>query len=157
MTEDIPAIAQSFIRRNNQKTGKKIEGITPEAMERIIGYPWPGNVRVLRNAIEYAFVLCHGGDIDARHLPPRVAGTVTACLPPASTGALDISGKRQALIRALKEAGGNRSKAARIFGGQPCHRLETDEKIRNRPVTTASFSLTHFRFNFSALRLRGGY
>jgi two-component system response regulator HydG len=55
---DLPMIVQNFIRRNNEKSGKKILGVTPEALERMAAYGWPGNVRELRNAIEYAFVLC---------------------------------------------------------------------------------------------------
>jgi transcriptional regulator with GAF, ATPase, and Fis domain len=55
--EDIPLIVQSFIKRIEPKQGKKILGCTPEAMEKLTSYSWPGNIRELRNAIEYASVL----------------------------------------------------------------------------------------------------
>ena len=73
--EDIPMIVQGFIQQNNDKSKKEIAGITSEALKRLTAYPWPGNVRELRNTIEYAFVLCQGGDIDVRHLPPKIAAT----------------------------------------------------------------------------------
>jgi two-component system response regulator HydG len=115
---DLPMIVQNFIRRNNEKSGKKILGVTPEALERMAAYGWPGNVRELRNAIEYAFVLCPGGGIDIRHLPPKVVGGDPICpVPPAAgRGRGSDEQKRAALIEALKRSGGNRSEAARILG-----------------------------------------
>jgi two-component system response regulator HydG len=115
---DLPMIVQSFIRRNNEKSGKKILGVTPEALERMAAYGWPGNVRELRNAIEYAFVLCPGGGIDIRHLPPKVVGSDAICTQPQAdtppTGRAEA--KRRALLQALKRSRGNRSEAARILG-----------------------------------------
>jgi PAS domain S-box-containing protein len=65
--EDIPLLVQGFITQNNQRSGKTIEGLSPEAMDALLGYTWPGNVRELRNTIEYAFVLCPGGWIGPVH------------------------------------------------------------------------------------------
>jgi PAS domain S-box-containing protein len=116
--EDLPLIVQSFIRRNNQKSGKKILGLTPEAIEKMTAYSWPGNVRELRNAIEYAFVLCGSGGIGVDHLPPRIADTIPEGAPAAvsmTTGMADPA-KKRALLDALRQAGGNRSEAARILG-----------------------------------------
>jgi len=50
--EDIPALVQNFIRQNNQRSGKIIEGLSPEALDALLAYAWPGNVRELRNTIE---------------------------------------------------------------------------------------------------------
>ena len=113
--EDIPIIVQSFIRNNNSKTGKKILGLTPEALEKLTAYPWPGNVRELRNAIEYAFVLCPSGGIGAHHLPPKVSGTSVECVEPIRK-APGNDHQREALVEALRKAGGNQSEAARILG-----------------------------------------
>ncbi len=114
--EDVPIIIQNFIRLNNQRSGKKILGLTPEAMQKMTRYHWPGNVRELRNAIEYAFVLCSSGGIDVQHLPPKISGTAVECVePPEPKQPVNLR-KKEALIRALREARGNRSEAARILG-----------------------------------------
>jgi PAS domain S-box-containing protein len=115
--EDIPMIVQSFIRRNNEESGKKIMGLAPEALEKLVAYSWPGNVRELRNAVEYAFVLCPGGHIQVEHLPPKIIS-----YEPWDTDNLPLTGQKTAdrtrneLIRALRQAGGNQSKAASLLG-----------------------------------------
>jgi two-component system, NtrC family, response regulator HydG len=114
--EDIPNIAQHFIRLNNEKSGKKILGMTPEAMEKVVSYSWPGNIRELRNAIEYAFVLCPSGGIDLQHLPPKVVGTEKLSSKAGIQAPAVGEDKRQSLIKALKESCGNRGKAAEILG-----------------------------------------
>ncbi|MGE4504989.1 MAG: sigma-54 interaction domain-containing protein [Desulfovibrionaceae bacterium] len=72
--EDIPALADHFIRRLNRETGRDVHGFSPAAMQAAMRYPWPGNIRELRSAIEYAFVVCDGAAIAPEHLPPQVGG-----------------------------------------------------------------------------------
>lgn len=67
--EDIPVLAEHFINRMNGLRGKDISGLSREALAALMHYDWPGNIRELQNAIEHAFILCHGGLIDVRHLP----------------------------------------------------------------------------------------
>jgi PAS domain S-box-containing protein len=113
--EDIPLIAQSFIRRNAVSSGKRILGLTPEALEALTEYAWPGNVRELRNAIEYAFVLCQSGGIDTQHLPHKiVAGSLDQ--PVACELDPDCIEARDKMIAVLRQAGGNQSKAAKMLG-----------------------------------------
>jgi PAS domain S-box-containing protein len=113
--EDIPLIAQSFIRRNAVSSGKKILGLTPDALEVLTEYAWPGNVRELRNAIEYAFVLCQSGGIGTKHLPHKIAHGAP---DPQGTCQLDplCVKDREDLVQVLRQAGGNQSKAARMLG-----------------------------------------
>jgi PAS domain S-box-containing protein len=113
--EDIPLIAQNFIRRNAAASGKKILGLTPEALDKMTLYTWPGNVRELRNAIEYAFVLCSSGAIGIEHLPPKIvqANDTIGSECRIDPGCLD---ERTRLIQVLREAGGNQSAAARQLG-----------------------------------------
>ncbi len=117
---DIPKLVQNFIRIYNEKSGKSILGMTPEAIEKITAYDWPGNVRELRNAIEYAFVLCPSGGIGIDHLPPKIVGALSECVEPSkemnTRRRQDNSDKREALIAALRKARGNRSETARILG-----------------------------------------
>jgi two-component system, NtrC family, response regulator HydG len=110
--EDIPIIIQHFIGQHRQKSAKTITGISPEAVARLAAYVWPGNVRELRNAIEYALVLCPEGEIGVQHLPPRIASENACPCPPESAD----THEREELIRALREAGGNQSAAARCLG-----------------------------------------
>ena len=114
--EDIPVIVQSFIRQNTAKTGKKILGLTPEAMQKMVQYNWPGNVRELRNAVEYAFVLCPSGGIGVTHLPPRILGATAHCPPPPDVTLGADEAQKEELIKALRQAAGNQSEAARILG-----------------------------------------
>jgi two-component system response regulator AtoC len=70
---DIPELTGFFIRQNNSKHGVNVTGITPRAMQALNGYRWPGNIRELSNAIEYAVLFCDGETIDLGHLPGDVA------------------------------------------------------------------------------------
>ena len=66
--EDIPVLADFFLERFTQDTGKRIEGLTQKAIHVLMDYPWPGNVRELRNVIERAVVIAHGRMIGAQEL-----------------------------------------------------------------------------------------
>jgi PAS domain S-box-containing protein len=66
---DIPLLVEHFIRKLCAKTGKSIREVSPEAMEVLYDHDYPGNIRELENALQRAFVLCHGPRIEASHLP----------------------------------------------------------------------------------------
>lgn len=67
--EDIPLLVEHFINRFNHLQGKNIEGVSPQVMEVLMHYSFPGNVRELENIIEHAFVLCNDSIIQEKHLP----------------------------------------------------------------------------------------
>jgi DNA-binding NtrC family response regulator len=67
--EDIPELVGFFIKQKNAKMGVNIVDITPKAMERLMAYDWPGNIRELSNAIESAMVFCDTGVIELSNLP----------------------------------------------------------------------------------------
>jgi PAS domain S-box-containing protein len=67
--EDIPYLVDHFVRRFNAKKGKNILGASPQAMEVLMKYDFPGNVRELENTIEYGYALCHGRILEYEHLP----------------------------------------------------------------------------------------
>lgn len=79
-SEDIPLLINSFIARLRLKTEKAISGMSSEAFEILNAYEFPGNVRELMNIIEYAFVLCPGGDILPFHLPGHLMRGKSAAL-----------------------------------------------------------------------------
>jgi two-component system, NtrC family, response regulator HydG len=67
--EDIPSLIERFISEMPQRRHHSVEGITPAALELCLAHNWPGNIRNLRNAIEYASVLCPGSFIRPEDLP----------------------------------------------------------------------------------------
>jgi DNA-binding NtrC family response regulator len=71
--DDIPLLVQHFIDRFGREGGKKLAGVTPQAMKVLCEYGWPGNIRELRNTLERAVILCGGGIIDVEHLPVELA------------------------------------------------------------------------------------
>jgi two-component system response regulator HydG len=113
---DIPLLAESFFRRNQLKSQKKIRGISNAAMEQLLAYPWPGNVRELKSAFEYAFVTCQEKMIQPNHFPPAVhqAQPLAVNNRPGPLNRKEIQKKE--LIEALQSAGGNQSRAADILG-----------------------------------------
>jgi PAS domain S-box-containing protein len=113
---DIPLLAESFFRRNQLKSQKKIRGISNAAMEQLLAYPWPGNVRELKSAFEYAFVTCQEKMIQPYHFPPAVHQTKPLAMnnKPGPLNRKEI--QKNELIEALRSADGNQSRAADILG-----------------------------------------
>jgi two-component system, NtrC family, response regulator HydG len=115
--EDIPLLAEAFIERARLKTRKPIGGISKEALDGLLHHQWPGNVRELINAIEYAFVVCQEGHILPEHLPiqqqqlPR-SRSKSQTKGPSANRACD----KEALLQAIKDAGGKKAEAASILG-----------------------------------------
>lgn len=70
--EDIRALSSHFLERFAVRAGKPVEAISAEAMELLVGYAWPGNVRQLENSIERGVALCQGAEIKACDLPVRL-------------------------------------------------------------------------------------
>ena len=71
--DDIPVLVQHFIDRFGRDAGKKLQGISPQAMKLLTDYAWPGNIRELRNTLERAVILCGTGTIEPEHLPSELA------------------------------------------------------------------------------------
>jgi len=67
--EDIPLLIDHFIKNFNVRKNKEIKTISPDALEALMKYDFPGNIRELENIIEHAFILCHGDEIMLKHLP----------------------------------------------------------------------------------------
>jgi len=78
--EDVPLLAQHFLRKWSGRFGKSIDRISPEALALLTAYGWQGNVRELENALEHAAVLCNGTTLEPAHLPPDVAAASPGAL-----------------------------------------------------------------------------
>ena len=126
--EDILPLLEHFVQELGPVVlGRPAAGISREAREHFLAYAWPGNVRELRNAVERALILCEGGLINPEHLPwhaeaarsapqplPSVAEPVVGNFP---ANGVDLEAMERTLIeRALKQAGQNKAKAARLLG-----------------------------------------
>lgn len=115
--EDIPLLVEHFIQEFSRIYGVEPKRVTPEAMQRICEYVWPGNIRELQNAIERAFALSSEPEITLKDLPPAVLRTEDragsedpdVCLPLAEA-------ERRSIAAALKRSGGNKNEAARLLG-----------------------------------------
>lgn len=114
--EDIPLLARFFFSRMQLKSGKSICGITEKALEALMNYGWPGNIRELKSAFEFAFVSCRGKLIEPHHLPPDIFRREIASKGKVSTLSSLNDIKKQRLAEALRRAGGNQSEAARLLG-----------------------------------------
>jgi DNA-binding NtrC family response regulator len=75
--QDIPLLVQHFITRFNERLRKSIDGLLPEAMELLLRYPFPGNIRELENILERTVLLAEGPVITARDLPPALSAAPT--------------------------------------------------------------------------------
>lgn len=120
--DDIPALANAFLKEFARENDKPVVDFTVDAMEAMLKYSWPGNVRELRSAIERAVLLCRGDRVQSKDLPESIRllePPVTAPVvdSPLAQGNLTLrEAEKQLIIRALKEASGNRTQAAVKLG-----------------------------------------
>ncbi|WP_150003388.1 sigma-54-dependent response regulator transcription factor ZraR [Escherichia albertii] len=113
--EDIPLLADHFLQRFAERNRKAGKGFTPQAMDLLIHYDWPGNIRELENAVERAVVLLTGEYISERELPLAIAGTP---IPMAQSQDIQplVEVEKEVILAALEKTGGNKTEAARQLG-----------------------------------------
>jgi len=119
---DIPLLASHFLRAAAARAGRPVEGLTPAAIDALLGHSWPGNVRELQHAIERGVFLGRGPLLEAGDLPAAVlAGAVAPAAerPAAEAAPLKaalVAPERQLIVAALQQAGWRRDLAARALG-----------------------------------------
>ncbi|MFO7715743.1 sigma-54-dependent transcriptional regulator [Desulfosarcina sp.] len=115
MREDIPLLVNHFMAKH-RRTGKTaVSGVSPEAMGRLMGYHWPGNVRQLENVIKRAFALGAKDRLDVNDLPNEIAQQS----PKTTAADVDLNLKsieRNAIQQALQKCNGNKAEAAKLLG-----------------------------------------
>jgi transcriptional regulator with GAF, ATPase, and Fis domain len=117
--EDIPVLAYHFLRKAEAKVNKKVDRFSPEALDLLNRYHWPGNLRELENIIERAVVLAEGRQVGVTHLPLHLQETPSGAIS-GDEGLLEARERmvsdfeRQALVRFLCETRGNVSRASRL-------------------------------------------
>jgi len=115
--EDIPLLVDHFIKRFNLKMNKRIHSGSPEVMELLMRYDFPGNIRELENAMEHAFVLCNSSRIQLDHLPKELIEKAKELAHPTPIPPDPLKrAEAQAILRALENNGGSRKKTAEELG-----------------------------------------
>lgn len=125
--EDVPLLAEHFLRTFAKTHNKSVRGFTPGFVTALSRHPWPGNVRELQNVIERSIVLCNGNEyLGVRDLPEEMRElTSSDDLQVDSFHEAVHSFKKELVRSALRKHNGNRSKAALELGISRCylHRL----------------------------------
>ena len=114
-------MADAMVAEMNTRHGRKVTGVAPSMLDRMMAYDWPGNGRELRNAIERAVILCPDGTpLDAGHLPPNfgkshatAVSAHDASFVPVRVGSTVDEGERLLILRTLEATGQNKTRDAR--------------------------------------------
>jgi two-component system, NtrC family, response regulator PilR len=124
--EDIPILAEQFLRRFAERMGRPVQSIAAETMRLLVSYRWPGNVRELENVMERGVALEQSAELMPESLPPHLSGAPAAPAGAPVVDAIPSSGfnlethlqqiERMHLERALRQAGGVQVKAADLLG-----------------------------------------
>jgi two-component system, NtrC family, response regulator AtoC len=133
--EDVLILANHFVHRFSAKYGKEVRRLDSAAESTLVSYPWPGNVRELSHVIERAVLWSRDGTLTAEQLSLTTPTQVLSPQPPPAAAAADFSGaappadpnlqppavdlpqwERSMIERALREAGGNQTRAAQRLG-----------------------------------------
>lgn len=115
--EDIPELATHFIAKYNAENEKNIQGLTEKALDILMKYNWPGNIRELENYIERAIVICQEDWISEKHLPLDILANETT----SGRGGIEVGTtvremEKQLILKTLEAHDGNRTSAADILG-----------------------------------------
>jgi len=116
--DDIPMLAYYLLRKFSAMMGREVQEITPEAMQRLVEYDYPGNVRELSNFIERGVALAQGDSLGIEHLPQSLGALTVRVFKPqmAATPTTLESQEAEHIRHVLQLAEGNRSQAARMLG-----------------------------------------
>jgi DNA-binding NtrC family response regulator len=135
--DDIPLLVHHFLDRARADHDCRVEGLTDEALERIVAHDWPGNVRELENLMERLLVLNTEGEIGLENLPPEIhagARTSTQASTQVPASGLDFNQVVEQLevdliLQALEHTHWNKNRAAQLLG---LNRTTLEGKIRKR-------------------------
>jgi len=138
--EDLPLLVEHFLSRQDPAKPRRVEGLTPAAMECLLAHDWPGNVRELENLVERLIVMRGEGMVDVDDLPPPFRSADRARhlvgLPALGPTGLDLNDlletiETQLIVQALERTGWNKNRAAQLLG---LHRTTLIEKIKKRGI-----------------------
>ena len=136
--DDIPLIAEHYARQDARKLGKRIHGVSPSAMEALLAYPWPGNIRELQNVVERAVILASGNVLSLRDFELPNLGS-------------DVARPKQEVYSDERRADRKRS------GGQPGPGVRPSRTARRRSTSrpsTLEARVRHLGIDKDAFRRR---
>ncbi|MBE7561349.1 sigma-54-dependent Fis family transcriptional regulator, partial [bacterium] len=112
----IPLLAEHFLARFAEETAKRVSGMAPDCMARLVRYAWPGNVRELENVIERAVVLTRNAVLQPEDLPAELNGRAARAVPEVQVGTTLAEMEQALILRTLEAVDGNRTRAAEMLG-----------------------------------------
>ncbi|MDG1854430.1 MAG: sigma-54 dependent transcriptional regulator [Verrucomicrobiales bacterium] len=136
--EDIPLLANAFLKEFAKENSKPVKELSSEAMKALNNHVWPGNVRELRTAIEHGVVMSNSAKITLRHLPASIRGESIVNINTISTTSEDTDqpfnlekSETKLIMAALNHTNGNRTEAAKLLG---ISRRTLQRKIKEDPI-----------------------
>jgi DNA-binding NtrC family response regulator len=136
--EDIPLLANAFLKEFAKENNKPVKELSSEAMRALNKHAWPGNVRELRTTIEHGVVMSNSAKITLRHLPASIRGESIVNINPISTTSEDKEqpfnlekSETKLIMAALNHTNGNRTEAAKLLG---ISRRTLQRKIKDDPI-----------------------
>lgn len=159
--EDIGPLVRGMVARYGTRFGKKLFGISAEALRALEAYPWPGNIRQLENAIQQAVLTSHGNELKLNHLSASIASRGDSSAPALAAptgfgGTLKQSresSERANILRALEKAGDSRSRAAQLLG---VSRVTLYKKMKKYGLFSARGVQAPFARDDDPTRVAGG-
>jgi DNA-binding NtrC family response regulator len=120
--EDLPQLVEALLNDMNEKHGRKVGGVSDSVLQTFHSYNWPGNVREVRNTLERAVIVCEGGLVEPRHLPPnfgsgglKVTATDGAGIR-LEVGTTVEQAEKLLILKTLAATNNNKTRAAEILG-----------------------------------------
>jgi DNA-binding NtrC family response regulator len=120
--EDIQALSEFLLKEMSAKHGRKVAAVSDAVLTLFQNYSWPGNVRELRNTLERAVIVCDGGSIETKHLPPNFGQAVSRSSSEDPTavhlgvGTTVETAERLLILKTLESTNNNKTRAAEILG-----------------------------------------
>ncbi len=138
---DVILLADHFLLKYNKEMGKKVKRISTAAIEVFLSHKWPGNVRELENCIERAVLMTKTDQVDCVHLPPslQIKEKDADRKDQSKLSSVVEAQERTLIVDALKETGGNQTKAAKMLG--------TTKRIIQYKISKMGIDPKHFRKN----------
>jgi DNA-binding NtrC family response regulator len=120
--QDLPELVSALLADMNEKHGRKVQMVSDSVMSLFSSFAWPGNVRELRNTLERAVIVCEGGVVESKHLPPGF-GQVTPRAPVQEANAVRLGvgttvgeAEKLLILKTLEATNNNKTRAAEILG-----------------------------------------
>jgi Nif-specific regulatory protein len=132
--EDVQLLTEYFVRKHAPRCGRRVHGLTADALARLRRHDWPGNVRELENVIEQALALGTSDCIDAEDLPPDLGDSRASASTSLDYHEAIEQTKRDLIVRAFEQADHSHAGAARLLNVHPnyLHRLLRNLDLRRR-------------------------